>query len=166
MLPFSGQSSSVLIVLAVYFCFPVEVRSFCPNRRLSYKLQHEYRNTRDRLQVSLDEWAEERADRMKEEAKTERPPSPPPNFDPTQFDIWNDAKDWSQNINNPYYAAKVAAEHQLLKEEDQSNKNTESHDNDIDTSSPSSPKHNPNGAKWGDVVSYQSKTDDLENPWT
>jgi len=55
---------------------------------------------------------------VRAEASVERIPPPPPNFDPTQFDGFADARGWSQNVNNPFYAAKVAAEHHLLDEKD------------------------------------------------
>lgn len=35
---------------------------------------------------------------------------PPRHFDPTTFDIFDDSRDWSRNINNPYNQAKYVKE--------------------------------------------------------
>ena len=161
--------SKKLLILGFTLCF-VKVEPYSVNFiRLSFKSKQDQGFSKSKLSVSLDEWAEGRADWVKKEAKVERP-SPPPNFDPTQFDIFNDSKGWSQNINNPYVAAKVAAEYRLLKDKEKTDGNgidegESDEDDDYASKSPHLNK-NPNTAKWGEVVSYQSKTDDLENPWT
>lgn len=88
---------------------------------------------------SLDEWDEDRYDRVQENSKKPEVPPPPPNFDPTQFDIFTDARGWSHNINNPYVAAKLAAEHRLRLESEE--------------------EIEPDGE-----IHYQSKTDEMEKP--
>ena len=133
------------------------MNAFCPNVN-GFKTKR-----LDTLYVgkSLDEWEAERTKRIREEARVQRVEPPPVHFDPTQFDIFPDGKEWSQNVNNPYVAAKLAADYRLLQKEG-NNDGLAYEANDFGNTADE--KEDKKQA-WGSV-SYSSKNDALDNPWT